>query len=161
MIIVESYSLAVLMCFVTMICWGSWANTQKLVGREWPFRLFYWDYARGVFIFSVVLALTMGSFGGAGRSFLDDLAQASSSSIVSALLGGIIFNIANLLLVAAIDMAGISVGFPLAIGFSCSLGVTLNYFASPVGNPVLLFSGVAAPVAAGVVGGGGYTHMPA
>ena len=52
MIVVESYALAVAMCVVTMFCWGSWANTQKLTSKEWRFELFYWDYALGVMLFS-------------------------------------------------------------------------------------------------------------
>ena len=29
MFVVESYPLAVVFCVITMLCWGSWANTQK------------------------------------------------------------------------------------------------------------------------------------
>ena len=61
MVIVESYMLAVVMCFITMLCWGSWANTQKLATKDWKFQLFYWDYAIGVVVFSLILAFTMGS----------------------------------------------------------------------------------------------------
>ncbi|MCX6552695.1 MAG: multidrug DMT transporter permease, partial [Acidobacteria bacterium] len=109
MIIVESYPLAVAMCVLTMLCWGSWANTQKLAQRQWAFQLFYWDYAIGVLLLSVVLALTMGSMGSAGRPFLADLAQGESGLLWSAFLGGVIFNLSNILLVAAIDIAGMAV----------------------------------------------------
>ena len=68
MIIVSSYCIAVAMCIITMICWGSWANTQKLVGKKkWPFQLFYWDYVIGLFALSLILAFTMGSIGHQGR----------------------------------------------------------------------------------------------
>jgi hypothetical protein len=101
MFIVESYPLAVAMCVVTMLCWGSWANTQKLAAQEWRFQLFYWDYAFGVFLFSIVLAFTLGSNGEYGRGFVADLLQADSKWLWSAFLGGGIFNLSNILLAAA------------------------------------------------------------
>jgi glucose uptake protein len=142
MVIVESYPLAVVMCFVTMLCWGSWANTQKLASKEWRFQLFYWDYAIGVLLLSLVLAFTMGSMGTAGRGFLADVGQAENSAIWSALLGGIIFNLSNILLVAAIDIAGMAVAFPIGVGLALAIGVITNYVKMPIGNPVILFLGV-------------------
>jgi len=139
MVIVSSYPIAVIMCIITMICWGSWANTQKLSSKEWRFQLFYWDYAAGVLILSLILATTMGSIGSAGRSFFTDLIQGSSASFGSALLGGIIFNLSNILLVAAIDIAGMAVAFPIGVGLALVIGVITNYIATPVGNPFLLF----------------------
>lgn len=143
MFIVDNYTLAVIFCFITMLCWGSWANTQKLASKTWRFELFYWDYVIGIVLFSLVSALTLGSFGDQGRSFLDDLAQASSSNIGSALLGGIVFNAANILLSAAIAIAGMAVAFPIGIGLALVLGVIINYAAAEKGDPVLLFIGVA------------------
>lgn len=144
MIVIDSYALAVMMCVVTMLCWGSWANTQKLASREWEFPLFYWDYSLGVMMFSLLLAFTMGSVGEHGRPFVADLSQASHAAITSALIGGIVFNLANILLVAAIDIAGMSVAFPVGIGLALVLGVITNYVAAPVGDAMLLFAGVAA-----------------
>lgn len=142
MVIVESYSIAVLMCFITMLCWGSWANTQKLATREWRFQLFYWDYAIGVLVFALILAFTMGSWGTLGQSFLENLQQASRGAFFSAFLGGVIFNLSNILLVAAIDIAGMAVAFPIGVGLALVIGVITNYLATPVGNPLLLFLGV-------------------
>src|ERR1700755_1881521 len=105
MFIVQSYWQAILFCVITMLCWGSWANTQKLAGKTWRFQLFYWDYAIGVLLLSIVLAFTLGSFGAAGRGFINDVSQADSKWLWSALLGGAIFNLSNILLVAAIDIA--------------------------------------------------------
>src|SRR5690348_6496480 len=102
MFIVQDYTLAVVFCIVTMLCWGSWANTQKLAGKTWRFELFYWDYVIGILLFSILSALTLGSMGHEGRSFVTDLKQADSSNIISALLGGFIFNAANILFSAAI-----------------------------------------------------------
>ncbi len=142
MYIVESYTLAVLLCFLTMLCWGSWANTQKLCPESWSFTLFYWDYSIGVLLFSLFIGLSLGSFGENGRPLLEDLSQAQVISYISAFLGGAIFNIANLLIVAAISIAGMSVAFPIGIGIALILGVLVNYIATPIGNPLLLFSGV-------------------
>jgi glucose uptake protein len=105
MFVVESYPAAVAMCVVTMLCWGSWANTQKLASRQWPFQLFYWDYALGVFLLAVALAFTLGSNGASGRGFLTDLPQANGRWLGSAFVGGVIFNRSNILLVATIDIA--------------------------------------------------------
>ena len=142
MFILESYSLAVFFCIITMLCWGSWANTQKLAEKSWRFELFYWDYVIGILIMSLLFAFTLGSTGEQGRSFLIDLQQAESSSITSALLGGIIFNLANILLIAAISIAGMSVAFPVGIGIALIWGVIDNYLKVPSGNPALIFSGV-------------------
>ena len=142
MFIVESYYLAVILCFFTMICWGSWANTQKLSPKTWSFTLFYWDYSIGVLLFSLLIGLTFGSFGENGRPLIDDLLQANKASYISAFLGGVIFNLANLLIVAAISIAGMAVAFPVGIGIALILGVLVNYVATPEGNPILLFLGV-------------------
>jgi glucose uptake protein len=143
MIIIQSYFIAVLMCVITMLCWGSWANTQKMASKKWAFQLFYWDYSLGVLILALILAFTMGSTGEGGRGFLADLAQADGKAIGSALLGGAVFNIANLLIVVAINIAGMAVAFPIGIGLALVIGVVVNYMATPLGNPVILFIGVA------------------
>ena len=138
----ESYSLAVVLCVITMLCWGSWANTQKLATKNWPFPLFYWDYALGIVILALLFGLTLGNTGDQGRSFFEDLQQGSQASYISALTGGVVFNIANLLIVAAIDIAGMAVAFPVGIGIALVLGVVVNYLATPLGDPFYLFLGV-------------------
>jgi len=160
MVIVQWYPLAVVMCFVTMLCWGSWANTLKLASKEWRFQLFYWDYAIGVLLLSLLLAFTMGSFGSAGRSFIADLGQAEGSAIWSALIGGVIFNLSNILLVAAIDIAGMAVAFPIGVGLALVIGVITNYVKMPIGNPVLLFLGVAGVTVAIIVDALAYKKLP-
>lgn len=142
MVVLHSYELAIFMCVITMLCWGSWANTQKLTSSRWSFQLFYWDYSIGIVLLTLFLALTMGSIGQEGRSFLPDISQARISNIGLALLSGVIFNVANILLVAAIDIAGMAVAFPIAIGLALVIGVITNYLATPVGNAKLLFFGV-------------------
>jgi len=160
MVTIESYALAVFMCLVTMLCWGSWANTQKLAAKEWKFQLFYWDYSIGVLLLTLILALTMGSLGTGGRSFFDDLGQAGAGYLGSAFLGGVIFNIANILLVAAIDIAGMAVAFPIGIGLALVIGVISTYYVDPTGNAPVLFAGVAAVAVAIILDSVAYKRLP-
>jgi len=159
MVIVDSYFVAVILCFVTMLCWGSWANTQKLASKEWRFQLFYWDYSIGVLLLALLLAFTAGSIGSGGRSFIADLSQADFAMLWSAFLGGVVFNFANILLVAAIDIAGMAVAFPVGIGIALAQGVLVNYISKPEGNPVILFIGVALVVVAIVIDALAYKKM--
>jgi glucose uptake protein len=161
MFIVQSYTAAVLFCIITMLCWGSWANTQKLAGRTWRFELFYWDYVIGILLFSLLSALTLGSMGTEGRSFLTDLKQADSGNILSAFIGGVVFNLANILLSAAIAIAGMAVAFPIGIGLALVLGVLVNYFAAQKGDPLFLFLGVALVAVAIILNARAYSRAAA
>ncbi len=138
----EAYAAALLFMLTSMICWGSWANTMKLT-PGYAFQLFYWDYVIGVVVATLLWGFTLGSAGSSGLSFLSDIRQADTLHILYALAGGAVFNIANLLLVAAIDLAGMAVAFPVGIGLALVVGVLLNYALAPKGNPLLLFGGVA------------------
>lgn len=142
MFVIETYSLAVFCCLITMLCWGSWANTQKLAASTWRFELFYWDYVFGILLLSLLFAFTLGSVGTEGRSFMADVQQADTANIRSAIWGGILFNAANILLGAAIAIAGMSVAFPVGIGLALVVGVIVNYLDAPVGNAAMLFGGV-------------------
>ena len=156
MYIVQDYSLAVIFCVVTMLCWGSWGNTQKLASKTWRYEFFYWDYVIGVLLFSLISGFTLGSIGTEGRSFLPDLAQANLASLGSAFLGGIIFNAANILLSAAIAICGLSVAFPVGIGLALVLGVLVNYFGAAKGEPTYIFIGVALITVAIILNGLAY-----
>jgi len=141
MFVVHSYPLAVVFCVLTMMCWGSWAVTRKLARPDWRFELFYWDYTLGVLLITLAFGITLGNSGTEGRAFFSDLSQASTASLLSALLGGVIFNLANILLVA-IEIAGMAVAFPVGIGLALIIGVIITYVADPVGNVALLSAGV-------------------
>lgn len=156
MFIVQSYPLAIAFCFITMLCWGSWGNTQKLAARTWRYELFYWDYVVGVLLFSLLSAFTLGSFGAEGRGFLADLAQADAGSLFSAFMGGVIFNASNILLSAAIALCGMSVAFPVGVGLALVLGVLINYFSAAKGDPTFIFIGVLFIAAAIVMNGFAY-----
>ena len=138
----ETYIGALLLMFLTMLCWGSWANTLKLC-PGYRFQLFYWDYALGLAGGTMFGGLTVGSHGHTGTPFLVDIVQAPVPSILFAAAGGVIFNIANLLLVAAIEVAGLAVAFPVGIGLALIVGAVSSYLVRPAGNPFLLFGGVA------------------
>jgi len=160
MVIIESYPAAVILCLITMICWGSWANTMKLTGKNWFFQLYYWDYSIGVLVFSLVLALTLGSHGQGGRPFLTDLFQSESKNLFYAFLAGTIFNLSNVLLVTVIDIAGMAIAFPIGVGLALVLGVISGYISKPLGNPWVLFSGLACIVLAIILDGLAYSKIP-
>lgn len=153
-----SLSIALLMMITSAICWGSWANTYKGV-KNYRFELFYWDYAIGIFVISLVFAFTLGSSGHDSSSFLNNVHNADNSTIVYALIGGVGFNLANLLLVAAIDMVGLAVAFPISIGIALVVGVVLSYIRQPKGNATMLALGVACALIAVVLDGKAYGSL--
>src|SRR6516225_4183386 len=148
MFIPQVYIVALLMMLLSMICWGSWANTQKLVGK-WRFELFYWDYVWGILILSLLVGFTLGRTDAASPdSFVNNLGTADTSHLLMTVAGGVVFNVANILLVAAIAIAGLAVAFPIGIGLALVIGAALNYIIEPKGNPALLFGGIALVVVA-------------
>jgi glucose uptake protein len=159
MYVPTAFGIALIMMVTSTICWGSWANTFKLT-RNYRFELFYWDYALGIVLISLILAFTIGSTPAGPTSFLNNIHTADSSNLVSALIGGFIFNIANLLLVAGIELAGLAVAFPLSIGIALVVGVVLSYCLQPKGNPGLLALGVGLAVVAVVMIGKAYGQLP-
>jgi glucose uptake protein len=156
----QTYQAALLLMILTMLCWGSWANTLKLC-PGYRFQLFYWDYALGLAAGAVFWGLTAGSHGSAGTPFLPDIVEARAGAILFAALGGIIFNIANLLLVAAIDVAGLAVAFPVGIGLALIVGAVSSYLVRPAANPLLLFGGVALVTVAIILDAGAYRRREA
>ena len=161
MFLVHSLPVAILFCVLTMVGWGSWANTQKLAGKEkWPFELFYWDYAIGVLLFGAIFAATLGTLGSAGPSAMANLATAQFQFILPALISGAVFNVSNILLVVGIDAAGMSVAFPVGVGLALVIGTVTTYLQSPKGNPTLLFLGVALIVFAMVMSALAHGRLP-
>src|SRR5580693_6736499 len=154
----HSLGIALLMMITSAICWGSWANTYKGV-KNYRFELFYWDYAVGIFLISLVLAFTMGSTSNDATSFLNNVHAADNSNFIYTLAGGAVFNLANLLLVAGIDMAGLAIAFPVAIGIALVVGVVSSYLLQPKGNAGLLTVGVACAVVAVILDGKAYGSL--
>jgi glucose uptake protein len=138
----QSYGIALLFMIASMLCWGSWANSMKLC-PGYRFQLFYWDYILGLFVGVLALGSTLGSLGALGKPFFADIAVAPQASVMYAMVSGAIFNIANLLLVAAIEVAGMAVAFPVGIGIALVVGALSSYVLTPKGNPLLLFGGIA------------------
>lgn len=146
--IVHSYPVAVMLCVLTMMCWGSHANTLKMEPKSYAFPLYYWDQAIGYLLTPLLIGLSFGSLGETGRGLIEDIAQGNGHAFLMALLGGVVFNLANILFTSSIAIAGMSVAFPIGIGIALVEGVIINYIAEPKGNPLLLFSGVALIAAA-------------
>ncbi|HEX3660468.1 MAG TPA: GRP family sugar transporter [Acidobacteriaceae bacterium] len=151
----ETYAIALLFMVLSMLCWGSWANMIKAC-PGYRFQLFYWDYVIGLVLGALAWGLTMGSYGSRGLPFLSDLSQADAHHIELALAGGVIFNVANLLLVAAIDIAGLAVAFPVGIGLALVVGAVSSYVLAPAGNPILLFGGIVIVILAIVLDAAAY-----
>lgn len=150
MILIHEFLPAVVFLLFSMVCWGSWSNTQKMTAKTWRFELFYFDFVWGLLLTAIIAAFTLGSFGADGRSFTDDLAQADTTSMLYAIAGGVVWNLGTLLLVAAMAIAGMAVGFPIGGGLAWVLGIIVNFLiAGSQGNNVpVLFAGVAMIVAA-------------
>jgi glucose uptake protein len=160
MLLPETYQTALFLMVLSMLCWGSWANTLKLC-PGYRFQLFYWDYAIGLPLATVVWGLTAGSFGHAGPTFFDAVSHTQLHAILFALCGGVVFNVANLLLVAAIDVAGLAVAFPVGIGLALVIGAVSSYLVTPAANPLLLFGGVALVTVAIVLDAAAYRKREA
>jgi len=161
MFVVQDLPIAIVFCVITMLGWGSWANTQKLAGKgKWPFELFYWDYAIGVLLFSLLFAATLGSFGAAGMSAMANFGTADFSFILPALISGAIFNVSNILLVVGIDAAGLAVAFPVGVGLALVIGTVESYAQAPKGNAMLLFAGVGLIVLAMVMSAVAHSRLP-
>jgi len=158
MFVPETFGLAIVMMITSTVCWGSWANTYKLT-KGYRFELFYWDYAVGIFLVSLLYAFTLGSTGGSGEGFLANVGAADPGNVVSAMIGGFIFNIANLLLVAGIEMAGLAVAFPVSIGIALVVGVIMSYALQPKGDALLLGIGVALAIVAVIMDGKAYARL--
>jgi len=154
----HSFFIALLMVITSTICWGSWANVFK-GAKNYRFELFYWDYAVGIFVISLLLAFTMGSTHAGPLSFAENVNAAGHANIIAALIGGAVFNLANLLLVAGIDLAGLAVAFPVSIGIALVVGVALSYALQPKGNPWLLALGVAFAIIAVIFDGKSYAAL--
>lgn len=161
MFTVNSLPVAIVFCVITMLGWGSWANTQKLAGKEkWPFELFYWDYAMGVFLCGFIIAHTLGSFGAAGPGARENMHSAQFEFVLPALISGAIFNLSNLLLVVGIDAAGMAVAFPVGVGLALVIGTVESFIEAPKGNATLLFTGVALILFAMIMSGAAHRRLP-
>lgn len=165
MTVINNYWVAIMFCILAMVCWGSWSNTQKMVQKNWRFELFYWDLIIGILLMGILAALTLGNIGHSGRGFFVDMQQADTESILFAMLGGLLWNMGNLLLVAAIAVAGMSVAFPIGGGIAWILGIILNYLnvamkgGTPTLSPLLLWTGVVIIIVAIFMSAKAYSNL--
>ncbi len=159
MIVIHNYIVAIIFSVLAMIFWGSWANTQKIAAKTWRFELFYWDLVIGIALMSIIAAFTIGSSGNEGRTFIADINQADLSSMIYAMLGGILWNIGNILLVAAIAVAGMAIAFPIGGGIAWIMGIVFNYILIVLSGqqaterPLILWIGVAVIISAIILSG--------
>lgn len=142
MYLVESNTIAIVFSILSMLCWGSWVNSQKIATKSWRFELFYWDYNLGLLLTAIIFSFSLGNMANSGGAFTENIAEASLSNISSCLLGGVIFNISNILMVMAVAVAGMAVAVPVTVSIALVLGVIINYLGAPSGNPLWLFAGV-------------------
>ncbi len=137
----NTYTLTLFALLLSIVCWGSWPGTQKAAGK-WRFELYYFDFALGTVLMALVLALTLGTFGDS-LTFEDNLAISGKRQIAIAFAAGAIFNLGNMLLLGASSIAGLSVAFPIAMGWGLILTSLIGYFSKTPANPALLFGGMA------------------
>lgn len=150
MILPQTYLVALTVTILGMMCWGLWANTFKLA--QWRFELYYFDFAIGMMLASLLLAFTAGSMGFDGFTFMDDLLHAGKRQWFYGFMGGVIFNFANMLLMGAISISGMGLAFPITMGLALTVGVITSFFARPTGSPYLIFGGCAIVLASILVG---------
>ena len=147
MILPQTYSAALLVMVLSMLCLGSWANAYKLAGK-WRFELFYYDFAIGFVLAAVLYALTVGNLGFDGFKLTDDIFHAGKRQWFFAILVGAVLNLGTMLLVGAISVAGMAVAFPLSMGLALLMGVFVNPLIKQAGSPLYLALGDVLLVAA-------------
>ncbi len=160
MFVPHTFGAALLMTVLSTICWGSFANTMKFT-RNYRFELYYWDYAVGIVLIALLLAHTMGSAGGGPQSFIANVHATTWANLAWAALAGFIFNIANALLIAGIELVGLAVAYPISIGIALVEGVVLSYAIQPKGSAGLLGAGVAFALLAVILIGKAYGQLQA
>jgi len=151
-----TYWAALGLLIISMLSWGSWANTQKLTGK-WRFELYYYDFSFGLALCALIAAFTLGNLLPKELTFEDNFLIAAKRQMAWAFAGGLVFNLANMLLVAAISVSGMAVAFPIGIGLALVIGVVGNYALNPQGNPILLFGGALLVVVAILVNAFAYS----
>jgi glucose uptake protein len=142
MIFPTTYLASLLLLCLTLICWGTWANTQKALAKQkWRFELFYFDFMIGAVLTMVVAAYTVGSLNSQELTFQDNLLITGYRKMAFSIAAGMAFSLGNFLLVAAVALAGMAVGFPLAFATAAVGGVIFTYVTDPKTNPMLTFGG--------------------
>src|ERR1035437_4349752 len=158
MILPQNYQAVLFLMVLSLLCLGSWASAFKFAGN-WRFELFYLDFAIGLLLASVIFAFTLGNIGYDGFNFLDDLQHAGKRQWMYIFIAGLIFNLGNMLLMAAVSVAGLSVAFPMGMGVALLLGSGLGIGGGPAGNATLLGLGCVLILTSIVVNAGSYRVM--
>jgi glucose uptake protein len=157
MILPQTYAVTIFLMVFSMLCLGSWAVTYKASG--WRFELYYFDFSFGLLVAAAILAFTVGSMGFDGFTFLDDMLHAGKRQWFYAFTAGMVFNLANMLLMAAIAVAGMTVAFPISAGLALIAGVVIGRFQKAAGNPLMAFAGCVLIFAAILAAGAAYRFI--
>jgi glucose uptake protein len=130
-----------LLLVISAFCWGSWANTFKVI-KTWRFEYFYYDFTAGILLTTVIAAFTLGSMNSQDLTFQDNFLLASFRKMAWALASGLVFNLGNIFLLAATAVSGMSVAFPIALGIALVADAIWDFAYNPQASILLLFSGV-------------------
>jgi glucose uptake protein len=162
MILPASSLASLLLLVLALVCWGSWANSQRLVFK-WRFELFYYDFALGMAVCILIATFTLGTMNTQDLSFSDNFMIAGYRKMAFAMAAGVLVNLANMLLVASISLSGMAVSFPLSFGMALIVTSVTNFIGNPLAdNAALLFGGVVLVLAAMLVNAIAYrSHVDA
>lgn len=133
-----------------MLCLGTWAVTFRMTSK-WRFELYYFDFALGTVLAALIIGFTFGSMGWDGFALMDDLRIAGKMKEAQAMLGGAIFNLGNMLIMAALSVAGITVAYLIGIALMLAGGMAIMYHYAPGGNGVMLWSSAGVVLAAAIL----------
>jgi glucose uptake protein len=142
MILPSTTLASLLLLILTLFCWGSWANSQRLVFK-WRFELFYYDFALGMAACILIAVFTLGSMNAQELTVSDNMMIAGYHKMAYGVAAGIVVNLAYMMLVAGISLSGMAVAFPLAFGIALIVTSVTNFIGNPQSsNTLLLFSGL-------------------
>src|SRR4051794_25614456 len=97
---------------ISLIGWGSWASLFK-AAKKARFELFYYDFVWGTLLGSVIFAFVLGNWDPKDLTFQDNWILTGYRKLVWGFGSGIIFNLANILLLAGVSVSGMTVSFPI------------------------------------------------
>ena len=158
MILPQTYGAVLMLMVLTLLCWGSWANTYKLAGKH-RFELYYIDFALGFLLMALILAFTVGNIGFDGFSLLDDLEHAGKRQWLYGFMAGVVFNFGNMFLVSSVAVAGMAVAFTASFGVAIVVNSMLGFIIKPNGSLMLAAAGWALLIAAVIVMAGAHRML--
>jgi glucose uptake protein len=135
-----SYSSSLLILILAGVCWGSWANTQKLA-RPRRYELYSFDFILGLLAISAAAAFTFGSWNAAELTFQENFLVTGYRNIAWALGAGMVFSIGYTFLTAALSVSGLAVAFPVSMGIAVVVGAAWDFTTGIQKGALLALSG--------------------